>query len=251
MKFRIALLLLCMVLPIFARPVSPFSLPVGTVVLDAGHGGHDPGATAVHQYESEVLIEEKHIVLDIMLRVAESLRQWEPGIAVVTTRSDDRYLPLEERSEIAASTDPGVGKSSLFISIHANSAPVEEANGFELLVKPTDVRVHFLNSTTPDWALVRYANHTMAELNRLLNRQTLLLASTMEQSLATRFPQSRDRGIKEQDVWILNMSRIPSVLVEIGFISNPEEASLMITDAWRSEMAEAIVDGIGNYLNRD
>ena len=64
------------------------------------------------------------------------------------------------------------------------------------------------------------------------------------------FPQSRSRGVKEQDLWVLNQSKVPSVLIEVGFISNLEEAYLMAQDSWLQEMAKAITEGLINYINQ-
>lgn len=235
----------------FDPTISPFSLPVGSVILDAGHGGHDPGATSDYGEGEEFVIQEKDIVLDVMLRVTDLLTAWFPDIVVVTTRDDDRFISLEDRAAIAAATNPGVGRSSLLVSIHANSTVGNGASGMELLIKQTDKQVRFLDPQVPDWAISRFANHTSGELNRLLNRENLLLASYIRQSLVTRFPSVRFRGIKEQDVWVLNASRVPSILIEIGFVSNQEEALLMQEEGWKAEMAEAIAHGLANYINRD
>lgn len=230
---------------------SPFSMPVGAVVLDAGHGGHDPGASATYAWYGSEPIEEKEIVLDIMMQAAAFLRGKYPDITVTTTRSDDRFVSLEERSAIAARTDPGVGHTTIFISIHANSSLGNGVSGIELLIKPTDKRVYFLGDQSPNWALARFANHTGNELNQLLNRQNILLASHVKEAILRSFPTARDRGIKEQDVWVLNASTVPSVLVEIGFISNENEARLMMDPNWRTQMAQAIADGIGVHISRD
>ena len=237
--------------PAFDPNVSPFTLPVGTVILDAGHGGHDPGATATHEMGQPMTIREKDIVLDVMLKVSAILRERYPQVHVITSRTDDRFISLQERSALAATANPGVGRSSIFISIHANSTIGNGASGMELLIKQTDKQVRFLDSQVPDWVMSRYANHTSGELNRLLNRENLLLASYMQESLVSHFPDVRFRGIKEQDVWVLNASKVPSILVEIGFVSNHEEALLMQDDSWRASIAEAIVQGLANYINRD
>ena len=235
----------------YDQSVSPFSLPVSVIVLDAGHGGHDPGAVATYHWDDPVEIQEKEIVLDITLRLADILEENHPEIRIVTTRSSDEFITLEQRSAIVSTLDPRRGRSAIFVSIHANSAAENGASGVEFLIKRTDKWVRFLSNDSPDWALARYANHTMGELNRLLNRENLYLASMIQQQLINQLGDVRNRGIKEQDIWVLNASKVPSVLIEIGFMSNEDEARKMMQDAWRQEIASAIAQAIDLYINRD
>jgi len=228
---------------------SPFLYPVSTVILDAGHGGHDPGALIrFSDYAGEELL-EKEIVLDITKQVAQLLRQWYPDLQVILTRNSDDFLSLQQRADIAARTNPGVGASSIFISIHANSSNASDASGVEFLVKRADKRVRFLVHDVDTWTIMRYANHTVDELNQLLNRANILLASQLEQRFLEQFPTVRNRGIKEQDIWVLNAGKVPSVLIEIGFLSNPEDAQNMQNPDWRSQVAHAIARGIADSLN--
>lgn len=228
---------------------SPFSLPVGTVVLDAGHGGHDPGATASWQWQEQVYLQEKTITLELVRKIADSLRATRPDIDIVLTRDTDIYLALQERADVAAKLDPGVGESIVFVSIHANSSPSAEPSGFEILVKQTDKRIRFLDAQVKDWEIARFANQTVSELNRLLNRENLLFATAVREQMAKNFPQARDRGVKEQDVWVLNASKVPSVLVEVGFVSNSDDAYQMTQQAWLDHMANTLATGILAYIN--
>lgn len=243
------LVLILIVIPTaWAEAVSPFSLPVSTVVLDAGHGGHDPGALAEYQWNGTTIIQEKEIVLDITRQTAAYLQQWYPDLNVVLTRNDDTFLTLRDRADITVNVNPQTGKMKLFVSIHANASQAQEASGFEILVKRSDTRVRFLDQDTPDWAIPRYANHTVGELNQLLNQANFLFAYRMQSRLREEFPGMRDRGIKEQDVWVLNASKTPSVLVEVGFMSNEQEAGNLIDPTWRSRMALAIARAIADSL---
>lgn len=236
---------------IFISPLaanSPFTLPVSMVVLDAGHGGHDPGA--VTQRDGSPLV-EKDIVLDLTLRIAEYLRNQESHLEVILTREDDRYVTLEDRADRAAQQDPGIGKSLVFVSIHVNSSNSNNASGFEILRKKTNQWVRFLDAQSPDWEMLRYANFTAGELNRSLNRENLLLASTMREELTKALPEMRNRGIKEQDVWVLHATQVPAVLVEVGFLSSDKDAACMTQESWLTTMSEAIGNGILRYINGD
>lgn len=228
---------------------SPFSLPVGTVVLDAGHGGHDPGATASWQWEDHVYLQEKTITLELTQKIADSLRAVRPDIDIVLTRDSDTYMALQDRADVAAKLDPGVGESIVFVSIHANSSPSAEPSGFEILVKQTDKRLRFLDAQVEDWEIARFANQTISELNRLLNRENLLFATAVREQMAKNFPQARDRGVKEQDVWVLNASKVPSILVEVGFVSNSDDAYQMTRQTWLDHMADTVAAGILAYIN--
>lgn len=244
----VLLLLAASMMRVSAVVASPFSLPVGAVIIDPGHGGTDPGAVAEgHDFPAQ----EKEITLDLALRVARMLKERDSTLEVILTRGDDSFVALADRAHIAARHNPSQGKQAILVSIHVNSSPTAEASGFEILVKRTDKRVSFLDPSVEDWAILRFANHTAGELNRLLNRENMLLASHMDRMLRDHFPAARARGIKEQDVWVLNASKVPSVLVELAFISNPGEAALMAQSAWRERMATAIIEGLCSYINRD
>lgn len=233
--------------PLSAVPAeNPFSWPIGTVVLDAGHGGTDPGAIS----EGQATVLEKELTLDLAVRVASMLAR-EDELEVVMTRSDDSFVALADRAAVAAEHDPKVGKGILLVSIHANSSTFVEPSGFEVLIKHTEKRVRFLENGVKDWVMLRYANHTMGELNRLLNRENLLLASSLERSMRDEFPSARSRGVKEQDVWVLNASKVPSALVEVGFLSNRDDLVALADPQWRERMAGAIAAGILGYINRD
>ncbi|MDD3366928.1 MAG: N-acetylmuramoyl-L-alanine amidase [Sphaerochaetaceae bacterium] len=236
--------LLSLVFPIFVITASPFASPVGIVVLDAGHGGHDPGAIA------EGSLQEKEIVLDLTLRVGQHLRRQDPNLSVILTRETDEFIPLEERANIATQLDPGIGKTTIFVSIHVNSSHFRSASGFEVLLKERDKWVRFLDSNATDWEIARYANYTAGDVNKFLNRENVLLATAMVEEIRKSFPTMPNRGIKEQNLWILHASKVPTILVEVGFLSNAEEAYNMTQESWRSAMANAIAEGILRYITR-
>jgi N-acetylmuramoyl-L-alanine amidase len=221
---------------------TPYQMPIQTVILDAGHGGYDPGAIAGdHQ--------EKDIVLSVTQNLAAYLQQWFPDLTVVLTRSEDQFISLDERVAITMNHPLPAGSSAVMVSIHANASHTSDARGVEILMKPTDRTVPFLSQRTPDWALFRYANHTSGELNHQLNRENLLLATFINERLMQHLPAVRNRGIKEQEVWILTESVYPSALVEIGFMSNEQELQALIDLAYQASIARAIAEGIADYIN--
>lgn len=217
----------------------PFSYPVSTVILDAGHGGRDPGASASYSFSGGT-INESDLVLDIAKRVQALLTIEKPSLKLIMTRQDDTYVPLEERSRFAYATELAPQSSALFVSIHINSAQSREAAGFEVLTKRQAKRVTFLDEYTPIRNIPLFAPFTALELNRLLNQRNLFVAKTFEDELSQRMPTSRNRGIKERDLYVLNASRVPSVMLELGFLSNEDEARNITSPGWRQQVANAI-----------
>jgi N-acetylmuramoyl-L-alanine amidase len=233
-------------LALFGAP-DPFSYPLGTVIIDAGHGGHDPGATTAWSFAGGTIY-EKDLTLDIAKRLHALLAVSHPHLQLVMTRSEDVFLSLEERCSIAYKTPLQPQTSSLFISIHVNSAASNQATGFEILTKEQDKRVTLLDETTPIENIPLYASHSQLSLNRLLNQRNLVVASVFEQAMDGSLVTSRNRGIKERDLWVLNGSRMPAVLVEVGFLSNEEDARNLVSPQWRQRMAQILAQAVEECL---
>jgi N-acetylmuramoyl-L-alanine amidase len=241
----IALIVCLCLVPAFAAQ-DPFSLPVGTVVIDAGHGGHDPGASYNWPFVGHVVY-ERDLTLDIAKRLSVLLTLSHPELTVVMTRSSDVYLSLSERSAIAAGLDWGA-KGALFVSIHINSANAPSANGFEVLTKRQDKPVVLLDEATPLSNIHLFASHSQNQLNRLLNNRNLVVASIFEETLAGQLVTSRSRGVKEQDLWVLNQCRMPAVMVELGFLTNEDEARRLTNSLHRQHLAQVLANAIGRCL---
>ncbi len=224
--------------PIIANP---FDQKVSLVVIDAGHGGHDPGAVANG-------IMEKNLVLKVCQKLARMLE--EDGMKVVMTRTDDVFLELEARCAVANSQVWPDGGSAIFISVHANSSSIEDANGYEVFSAYDDNPVDFLNESTPTVQGFRFAAIASNEASRLCAQKSNLLSERIVSSISSRLPEMRSRGAKEADLYVLNCSAMPSVLVEIGFLSNPDESRMMKSDSFQIRMAQAIKDGIEDYSGK-
>jgi len=220
-------------------------LKLGRVVLDPGHGGHDFGTIGPGG------LSEKELVLDIALRLAELIED-RLGSEVVFTRKDDTFIPLEERTAIANRE-----KADLFLSIHANSSPYKNAAGAE---------TYYLNFTSSkvdqEVAARENAGHgkSIHELGDLL--QKIALSEKLEESkeFAAKVQNSlhlavsranpagvRNRGVKKAPFVVLIGARMPSVLAEVGFISNPREETLFKKAEHRQKIAEALFKGISQY----
>jgi N-acetylmuramoyl-L-alanine amidase len=218
-------------------------LGVARVVIDAGHGGHDPGAQANG-------INEAELVLDVALRLEKLLLEHE-GVDVVLTRRTDEFIPLEERTAIANRE-----KADLFLSIHANASRRSDARGVE---------TYFLNfATNPDAEIVAArenstSGQTMGTLPAILRAIALNnkldesreLASIVQTHLVRKLRMQskavRDLGVKQAPFVVLIGAQMPSVLAEISFVTNKPEAALLKQAAYRQQIAQALSDGIVKY----
>lgn len=225
---------------------NPFNQKVANIILDAGHGGSDPGAVATL---NNTTLLEKDINLEITLKVKELLEK-ELDCPIILTRDDDSFVTLATRAATATQNNPTFDKANILISIHTNSSTTNEASGFEIIVKEQKKKISFLDSNVPNWTIFRYANYSITQLNSFLNEQNYLLATYLLESLEKHFPFERSRGIKEQDLWVLNGSKSPAVLIEVGFISNSGDFEKLANSKYREQMAKAISEAIVNYVNR-
>ena len=218
-------------------------LKLGRVVLDPGHGGHDAGTHGPSG------LTEKELVLDISQRLA-MLLQDRLASEVVLTRTDDSYVPLEGRTRIA-----NEAKADLFLSIHANSSPVKSVTGVE---------TYYLNFTTSRSALDLAARENAPAESSIFDLKDVLekialkdkidesreFASRLQTSLYTLTKASaaaKNRGIKKAPFVVLIGAQMPSVLAEIGFLTNSNDEALMRKTEHRQKIAEALYKGIAAY----
>lgn len=214
-------------------------LGIKSIVVDPGHGGHDYGATAPG------LPPEKEINLDVGKRLATLLEG--RGFRVYLTRKDDTFIPLRERNDLARRW-----KADLFVSVHVNSAESSAGSGVETWVcsPARDAR------SAQQAARENAGAATMSEINDLLAEMLISSKREESRSLARSIQRelvastgSFDRGVKEAGFVVLAGLRVPSVLVEIGFLSNPAEGRRLATPEYRQTIAEAIAQGIFAYAS--
>ncbi|MBN2861034.1 MAG: N-acetylmuramoyl-L-alanine amidase [Sphaerochaetaceae bacterium] len=241
---RITLTVLLILICSLLGASNVFALPVSTVILDAGHGGYDPGAVS---YLGDEPLLEKDLTLSLAFRVGDVLKK-EGSLEVLYTRTDDSFISLEQRLELANSVFPGSNSSALFVSLHFNSSPVEDPNGFEVLVKEGPRVVPFITSDSPQWRVSRFVSSRLKVTQQQLNLENLELARSVMDSFSRTFPDLRSRGVKEQDIYVLNGSLWPSILFEGGFISNTTEYRFLSDPQWLHKAGQAIAEGILDYI---
>ena len=202
--------------------------PVRTVILDPGHGGHDRGAVSRFGFE-------KDFALDIAARTRVLLEK--AGYKVLLTRSDDTFIPLEDRPALANRTP-----DSIFVSIHFNASNGgAEARGFEIFsIAPRGVSS--TNDAVPGPRDLRDEPGNVAEI------PSGALAGSIYHALLGQIPLV-DRGLKHARFAVLRRCERPAVLVECGFVSNPAEVALISAGPWRARIAAALADGIAGYAH--
>ncbi len=224
-----------------------FDYPISTVFIDAGHGGVDSGA--VSSFSFNPLIEEKDIVLDISLKVEEYLSKQMPELKIIQTRYDDSFPSLQERSELAYKTILDDKSSSLFVSIHANSSLSSSARGVEVFTKLENKIINLVDEETPIDNIDLFVNDNLITLNKKQYSTSLSLSDNILESIKKNIPHVVNRGIKSDDLYVLNVCRTTAALVEVGFISNEDEVKLLLDNVYRDKIAKAISDGIIKTIN--
>ncbi len=218
--------------------------PIRRIVVDAGHGGHDPGAIGPRR------VREKDVTLAMARRLARKLR--EAGFEVVLTRSDDRFLALEERTAIA-----NTARGDLFVSIHANAHPRRTRGGVE---------TYFLNTADDRYAARLAARENGLDLRegetevaRILTDLGAKASAGASRTLArlvqrevtagvrARVGEVRDLGVKSALFYVLLGARMPAVLVETAFISNREEERRLASSRYQDEVAAGIARAVSAF----
>jgi len=225
---------------------------VRTIVIDAGHGGKDPGCSGVNHSR------EKHLALAISLKVAKLIRSRYPQVKVILTRDKDVFVPLYERAAIA-----NRAKADLFMSIHCNFMPkLSWVRGSETYVMGLHTADHNLKVAKRENAAILFEadyeknydydpnspeGHIMLSMvqNAFLD-QSILFAQLVEQQIHSHAGR-QSRGVKQAGFVVLKETMMPSILVETGFLSNAGEEQYLNTDSGQIAMAEAIVKAFGQY----
>lgn len=256
-KKRIFFTFLVSISLLFSNTVySQIGLGIKTVVIDAGHGGKDPGAVA------KTKLQEKDVVLDVSLQLGKLISAKFPEVNVIYTRSTDVFIGLSKRAKIA--NDAG---ADLFISIHSNAAGNTSAKGFEsfvlglhkseaalevakwenssiLMEDDHEQKYESFDPNDPD----AYIALSMRQ-NAFLD-QSLKLAHLFQKNCVGDLKRP-DRGVKQAGFLVLYKTTMPSVLVELGFLSNVEEEKFLASKVGRSAMAKELFDAFETYKEQN
>lgn len=224
------------------------------VVIDAGHGGTDPGAVGK-------IAQEKDLNLSVSLLTGKMIKEKYPEVDVLYTRETDVFIPLQKRADFVNKNN-----ADLFICVHTNSSPVPAARGAETFVLGTEKLDRNLDVAMRENAVIKLESdyqtkyhgfdpnsidsYIMFELmqNQYLD-QSLNYASLLQQQFAGTLKRG-DRGVRQAAFWVLLKSACPSVLVEMGFISNPEEEKFMASEKGQTDISASICTAFGSFYKK-
>jgi N-acetylmuramoyl-L-alanine amidase len=221
-------------------------LKIGRIVIDAGHGGHDTGTIG------PTGLMEKDLCLDVALRLGKIIQQRLPGADIVYTRSDDTFIPLEERTSIA-----NQAKADLFISIHANSSQDHAARGVETYYLNLKGSAEAMEVAARENASSEQGVHDLEDLVKKIARNEKIdeskeFAEDIQDSLAKRMQKAsktvKNRGVRKAPFVVLIGADMPSILTEISFLSNPADEKLLKQPEYRQRVAEGLYQGVASYL---
>ena len=226
--------------------IQQLGLKVNTIVVDPGHGGKDPGAVGKNG------LKEKDVTLKLARMLREKLTQ-DAGAKIILTRDSDVFIPLEERTAIANSKD-----ADLFVSIHINASPRRAATGIETYILNLSNNAEARRVAARENAT---STRSVSDLEFILNdliktaktNDSARLATVVQDNLVAglrkKFDSIRSNGVKGAPFYVLVGTKMPAVLVEVSFISNPEEEERLKDEAYLHEVVEGIAAGIMHYMN--
>lgn len=226
--------------------VRALGLKIGRIVVDAGHGGHDSGTLGPDG------IQEKDVVLDVALRVGKLLQQ-RLGSEVTYTRDDDTFIPLETRTAIA-----NKAQADLFLSIHANSSRDASARGVETYYLNFTSSPDALEVAARENAVSQQSVHQLSDLVKKITLKDKIEESRefaadvqtgLYEGLQKGNPGLRDRGVKKAPFVVLIGANMPSILAEISFLTNPDDARQLRDPNYRQRIAESIYRGVAKYVS--
>lgn len=234
---------------------------ITAIIIDAGHGGKDPGSIGINK------IKEKDIVLSFSLELKEELKKILPNIDIVLTRDKDTYPTLQERYKIAntaAKIETDKPENALFISVHANASLSPSAKGFEAYFITAQESSEYARAVSmlENSALVKFdkidaskyeENSSQLTHNYMLVEQyqkesRLLAQSIVDEVYKVSGISKRNKPVQNALFYVLKGSIMPSTLIEIGFITNEEDAKFMNTKETRIKMVKATALGIKNFI---
>jgi len=223
---------------------------IAAIIIDPGHGGRDPGAVGnISVSGRNTQINEKDIVLRVALALRDQLVATYPDKRILMTRDSDVYRSLEQRSDMANAVTVRDNESIIFISIHANAARNTNARGYEVWHITSGGRPRQLLDTSRN----NYSSDINAILNQMLNEEftseSILLANSILQGFEGVFGKTLpSRGAKANDWFVVKNSRMPAVLVELGFVSNRQDAQMMTSQDGLQKMTDSLYNGITNFI---
>lgn len=223
---------------------------VAAILIDPGHGGKDPGAIGEHAIAGKkVRVVEKEVTLDICRKLFDALKAKYPDKRILITREGDSYPTLDDRVDMANSVELASNEAIIYVSIHANASFNENAKGFEVWYLNPEYRrtlVDAKKAEGPDKDILQIKNVMLEEE---FTTESIILARDITTGLQAKIgAQSQNRGIRAQEWFVVRNARMPSVLIEAGFVTNPEEGRLLASDDYLARVADGVYNGLVDFV---
>ncbi len=224
---------------------------VAAILIDPGHGGKDPGALADHTLGGvKKRIVEKDVALTVALRIRDRLKERWPARTILMTRDSDVFPTLEERVEIANSLELGRNDAVIYVSIHANASFNKNARGFEVWYLNPDYRRKLVDGASLPDTDKDIAPILNAMLEEEFTTESVLLAKRILDGMGTVIRDaSPNRGLRAEEWFVVRNAKMPSVLVEVGFLTNPQDAALLADAAYLRSLGDGIYTGIVDFVD--
>ena len=219
---------------------------VAAILVDPGHGGKDTGAIAEG---AQARLLEKDLTLEVSRRVVDLLKGRYSDRRILTTRENDTYPSLDDRVAMANSVPLGPSEAVIYVSIHANASFNKNAKGYEVWYLNPDYRRTVVDAQTVKEKGTDIAPILNAMLEEEFTTESIILARKVYERLGTSLSSySPGRGIRAEEWFVVRNAKMPSILIEMGFITNPEEGGLLASDGYLRRIGDAIYNGIVDFI---
>ena len=221
---------------------------IEAILIDPGHGGKDPGAQAVHKINGKnVTVREKDVTLSVGKYLYDMLKKEYPNKQILMTRSTDTTLSLSQRTEIANAVHLKEKGAILYVSVHVNASLDKKASGFETWYLSPNYRRQVIDSSEKvDKSILPILN---AMTEEEYTTESVLIANFINEGLQSSIGSfTSSRGTKAEEWFVVKNSKMPAVLVEIGFLTNYKEACLMNDSSYLKKVANGIYNGLTSFV---
>jgi N-acetylmuramoyl-L-alanine amidase len=223
---------------------------VAAILIDPGHGGKDPGAIGEQTAAGKKFrVVEKEVTLAISRKLYESLKSKYPDKRILITREGDSYPTLEDRVDMANSVELASNEAIIYVSIHANSSFNKSAKGFEVWYLNPEYRRTLVDAKKPGGPQQEIAPILNAMLEEEFTTESIILARNIMTGLQAKIgADSQNRGIRADEWFVVRNARMPSVLIEAGFVTNPEEGRLLASGDYLARVADGVYNGLVDFV---
>ncbi len=222
---------------------------IGAILIDPGHGGKDPGASATHTINGKTFtVKEKDVNLSVGLKLYDYLKKACPDKKILMTRNTDVFISLQQRTEIANSVKLKDNEAILYVSIHVNASLDKKASGYEVwYLSPGYRRQVLKNDKNEDKAVQNILNSMLEEE---YTTESILIAKFITDGIQAQVSGlSSSRGIKAEEWFVVRNANMPSVLIETGFLTNPKEGALLADDKYLQKISFGIYNGLQAFIS--